>query len=289
MRIRNLILFCLALSLLIHVSVILSLKSFSENKISTQNEKPLEIVVIEDKKTDSTLDQAKQIVEQDEKQVNDEIDPHTKYLSQFNQKVVKETAADRTGKFSNSAGHGLKSGQKPQRTSKNENTIKPQEKSDEGLRLQKFMPKMDWTAMAQKNSGGDNRDVSRSADYLKDVNKGLQTQLSTREFLYYSYFKRVRGQIQQYWEPAIKDKMEKIMSRGRTIASAQDRVTKLLIVLNKSGVLVGIKILSESGIQDLDDTAIEAFKAAAPFPNPPSGLVEKDGTIKIRWDFVLQA
>ena len=35
--------------------------------------------------------------------------------------------------------------------------------------------------------------------------------------------------------------------------------------------------------------AIEAFKEAAPFPNPPAGIVESDGTIKIRWDFVLEA
>jgi protein TonB len=40
---------------------------------------------------------------------------------------------------------------------------------------------------------------------------------------------------------------------------------------------------------DLDSAAVEAFRQAAPFPNPPKGMVEADGTIKIRWDFVLEA
>jgi TonB family protein len=166
--------------------------------------------------------------------------------------------------------------------------VQPQLKA-QGSVLDKFKPKVDWTAMANKNAGGDGLDISRSDDHLKDVEKGAQTVLSTREFVYYSYFKRIKGQIQQQWEPSIKGKMMKLMSRGRTVASVEDRTTKLLIILNAKGTLVGVKVLGESGITDLDDAAVEAFKAAAPFPNPPAGIVEQDGTIKIRWDFVLEA
>ncbi|HPI41531.1 MAG TPA: TonB family protein [Pseudobdellovibrionaceae bacterium] len=52
--------------------------------------------------------------------------------------------------------------------------------------------------------------------------------------------------------------------------------------------MVKVQVIGDSGIQDLDDAAIEAFKAAAPFPNPPKGVVENDGTVQIRWDFVLE-
>ena len=48
-------------------------------------------------------------------------------------------------------------------------------------------------------------------------------------------------------------------------------------------------MLTQSGVIDLDSAAVEAFREAAPFPNPPKGMVEGDGTIKIRWDFVLEA
>jgi len=53
--------------------------------------------------------------------------------------------------------------------------------------------------------------------------------------------------------------------------------------------LIKVQVIGRSGIQDLDDAAVEAFKAAAPFPNPPKGIVDEDGTIRIRWDFILEA
>ena len=285
MRFKNLLTISLLLSLFLHISTILSLKYLKGNQFSEKQNQTVDVVFIDPAMLAEM--NVKQIVEQDEKPVNDEIDPNTKYLSQFNQKVVSETKAQNTGKYNNSAGRGLTKGQAAKKV-KEATDMQPQMKGP-GSRLDKFKPKVDWTSLAEINSGGDGRDLSRTADHLKDIEKGAQTVLSTREFVYYSYFKRIKGQIQQHWEPSIKGKMQKLVSRGRTIASTQDRTTKLLIVLDEAGTLVGVKILGESGIQDLDDAAIEAFKAAAPFPNPPTGIVEQDGTIKIRWDFVLEA
>jgi protein TonB len=59
--------------------------------------------------------------------------------------------------------------------------------------------------------------------------------------------------------------------------------------LDKRGILSKVQVLSSSGARDLDEAAVEAFQAAAPFPNPPAGIVEKDGMIRIRWDFVLES
>lgn len=284
-KIKNLLSVSIALSVFLHLSTILSLKLFERNNLSLKTDQTVDVVFIDPSQLAQM--QAKQIVEQDEKPVNDEVDPNAKYLSQFNQKVVNETKAANAGKYNNSAGKGISKGQ-ASKPVKETMDVQPQMKGA-GSPLDKFKPKVDWTAMANKNAGGDGRELSRSSDHLKEVEKGAQTVLSTREFIYYSYFKRIKGQIQQQWEPSIKGKMRKIMHSGRTVASAQDRITKLLIILNEEGTLVGVKILGESGIRDLDDAAIEAFKAAAPFPNPPTGIVEEDGTIKIRWDFVLEA
>lgn len=281
---KNLIAISVVLSLALHISTILSLKILERNKISQKQNQTVDVVFLDTSTPNQK--QIKQIVEQDEKPVNDEVDPNAKYLSQFNQKVVNETKAQNIGKFNNAAGKGLTKGHSAK--VKEAMEIRPQTKGN-GSVLDKFKPKMDWSAMANRNAGGDGRDFSKSSDHLKDLEKGAQTVLSTREFVYYSYFKRIKGQIQQQWEPSIKGKMKKLMARGRTIASTQDRTTRLLIILNDKGTLVGVKILGESGVSDLDDAAVEAFKAAAPFPNPPTGIVEKDGTIKIRWDFVLEA
>jgi protein TonB len=81
-----------------------------------------------------------------------------------------------------------------------------------------------------------------------------------------------------------------MFNEGRSPASVEsDRITKLMIVLNSAGTLVKVQVLRDSGVSDLDDAAIEAFRAAAPFPNPPKGIIESDGTVKIRWDFVIES
>ena len=129
---------------------------------------------------------------------------------------------------------------------------------------------------------------SATRDYLKDKKKGIQTLLNTREFAYYSYYHRIRQKIQVFWEPAIKQKVRHLFASGRKLASVQDRVTKLIIVLDKKGRLVSVQVLGESGVRDLDEAAVEAFRTAEPFPNPPKGMAENDGKIRIRWDFVLE-
>ena len=111
----------------------------------------------------------------------------------------------------------------------------------------------------------------------------------TREFIYYSYYQRIRSQIRQFWEPSIRGKVKKIFAQGRSLASEHDHVTRVVITLNKEGALLRVQVVGESGLKDLDDAAVEAFRAAEPFPNPPQGIVENDGTIKINWDFILEA
>ncbi len=67
-----------------------------------------------------------------------------------------------------------------------------------------------------------------------------------------------------------------------------DYTTKLLVTLDHDGQIVKVQIMSQSGTRDLDDAAIKAFNDAGPFPNPPKGLVNNQGTIQVRWDFVLR-
>lgn len=229
----------------------------------------------------------KQIVEQKDR-VNDEKDKDAKFLSQFDQKVIKQTRAENSGKFNNTpAGGGV---QKQQKVAKdNKKQTKSAEEKGELPSLKdlspQFSPNKGEAAQTAETAG----QATATDDYLKDVQKGLQTVLSTREFVYYSYYARIKAQISQYWEPNVRERVKIIYRTGRTIASAHDRVTQLLIVLDSSGELIRVEILGQSGVQDLDNAAVEAFKNAAPFPNPPKGMIEKDGTIKIRWDFILES
>lgn len=233
-----------------------------------------------------------QIVEQKDK-INDEIDPNTRFMSLHNQKVIRQTKAERSGKFVNTAlggkpDEGRKNGDKKQNKITEAKDFKPRQPG-ELPDLKDLLPKYSMNPGPKAPDSEKTGDPSQSDDYLKDVNTGMQTLLSTREFVYYSYYARIKESIRQHWEPNVREKVKIIYRQGRNIASAKDRITQVLVTLDAKGELIKVEVLSQSGVEALDSAAIEAFKAASPFPNPPKGMVESDGTIKIRWDFVLEA
>ncbi len=257
-----------------------------------------------------------QVVEQSEHSINEAEPVDSRFLSAKNQTVTKQTVAKEHGEFQNikkaaPQKTGPKGDGKVKSDAKAEAKATPEQKekivrdlfksfdASEALERQKVADRKKEKDSEQGQGLGrgnnediakDGADTSRSNDYLKDVDQGLETMLNTREFKYYSYYNRIRRQLAQHWEGRVREKLSKMFKEGRAPASTgQDRVTKLMIVLNDRGTLVNVQVMSDSGVRDLDDAAIEAFRAAAPFPNPPKGIIEGDGTVKIRWDFVLES
>ncbi|MNJ93298.1 transport protein TonB [compost metagenome] len=239
---------------------------------------------------------ANQIVEQDATRANEEEPVDTRFLSEKNQVVKKQTIAQDRGQFQNiKKAAKEKPGQKGDGKEKQEALAKDLFKGFDphaAMEKQKLAEKESGKGLgnaSNEDAVGKGADVSQSSDYIKDVDSGLETMLNTREFKYYSYYNRIRRQLSQHWEGRVREKLSKLFREGRApAATGQDRITKLMIVLNDKGTLVRVQVMSDSGVRDLDDAAIEAFRAAAPFPNPPKGIVESDGTVKIRWDFVLE-
>ena len=283
---RNLTFLAIILSLAIHL--IFGLGLHLSPQFAPQKDVPEQIeLIVWDTSEEGTKGQ---IVDQNKTALNDEVPEDSRFLSRHNQRVVKETRARNSGKFQNNAGQGIApkaQSSQPSKPKTNSSLTAPK-----GLpTLADLKPRFNWEKLEQESEkAGVNRPgpKSQSSDYLKDIEAGEQTILSTREFVYFTYYSRIKSKIQQYWEPSIKEKVRLLFKQGRKIASV-DRKTRLLIVLDQSGTLVGVKVLGQSGIEDLDDAAIDAFQDAAPFPNPPAGLLEKDGTVKIRWDFILEA
>lgn len=251
----------------------------------------------------SAPDEARQIVEQNEKAVNDEIDEKAKYLSRNNQKVIKQTVALNRGAFRNSGSRNNSAG-----TGSKEVTLKDfAPKMDYAKAIErKMQAEADFDKQAtekalkklQEKKQANRKDqtlgtggsmASQTIDYIKDIDPGLETMLSSKEFVYFTFYQRIRNQLQQHWNDMVREKLTAMYKKGRTIASTDDRITKLLITLDKKGTLVKIQVIGDSGVSDLDEAAVDAFRASAPFPNPPAGMVDDDGQIKIRWDFVLEA
>jgi len=302
---KNLFVVGLVVSLFLHfgTGLVVYLK---ESRV--KKSQPIEFTIIDQKKMaeferlQKLPNNAKQIVEQDEHRINDEIDPKAKYLSRYNQKVVNETKAANNGKFQNDAKqgqtaktteqHDLKEKQKQAQNSKKviekQKNILTSEEGDVSLpKITALKPQFQWdkVQVGVPNPGP----LSQTDDHLKDIQTGPQTLLSSREFIYYSYYSRIKERIRLFWEPKIKEKVTRLFMSGRHLASNEEKITRLVITLDNQGRLLRVQVLGESGLKDLDDAAVEAFQQAAPFPNPPKGIVEADGTIKINWDFILEA
>jgi TonB family protein len=289
---KNLIQTALVLSLLMH-AFLYTLFSLPQSPTNLQPLNATTEVEFVDTNKDAELVKQnlaqRQIVEQ--KTINDEKPKDAKYLSEKNQSVAEETRAKNAGDFNNQIQKG-----KPQVHNNEEK--QSGKKANAKVTLDSLKPDFDWVAVGQKKevqkekAGEASGNIGKQAatnDYLKDTKDGPQTILNTREFIYYSYYERIRKQLRLYWESSIKEKMTAAYKQGRYIASHQDRITKVLITLNDKGILTRVQVLEDSGLRDLDEAAIEAFRSAAPFPNPPKGIVETDGTVKIRWDFIVEA
>ena len=117
---------------------------------------------------------------------------------------------------------------------------------------------------------------------------GETSALNTKEFVFFSYFDRVRKQLDQTWQPMVRGQIEKIYKNGRRLASQTDFVTRTLVTINQKGEIVRVQMVQESGTMDLDSAAINALNKAGPYPNPPKGLLDAQGNAQIRWDFILK-
>jgi len=129
---------------------------------------------------------------------------------------------------------------------------------------------------------------SPSMDYVEDVPEGEGTYLNTKQFKYATFFIRVKDSVQNYWIDNFRREFRRRDPTGRSMGN-QNRVTLLTITLDRSGSLDDVRVSRSSGLRYLDDAAIQAFRQAQPFPNPPDGIVESDGSIRFNFQFVLVA
>lgn len=124
-----------------------------------------------------------------------------------------------------------------------------------------------------------------SPDRLEGVEEGEGTFLNTREWKYAGFFNRVKQAVVLTWDPN-----SVIRARDPTGSrfGYQDWTTGLLVKLDETGQIKGIAVEKRSGLEFLDQEAIQAFRRAQPFSNPPQGLVDGRGEIAFQFYFTLE-
>ncbi len=123
-----------------------------------------------------------------------------------------------------------------------------------------------------------------NVDHL-DVDNGDETSLSAKRWIYASFFNRLKRQVAQNWDPG---SVWRRADPTGTVYGFKTRITEVRVSLSKVGELSKIVVTQPSGVGDLDDEAVHAFHAAAPFPNPPEGLLSKDNLITFAFSFYFE-
>jgi protein TonB len=291
---RNKILLFLGASLLLHALTFFSLSLVHEN---TPLAPPKAVFVDLNALPPQALPEKneavrpKQVAESEQAE-NQSTPKDAKYLGERNQVAEKETKARTVDIFHKGGGAPSKAGNRGQKLSLKDlapsKAIAPPTKLEmEGYKqAQRKMAKAEAAAPGEQKVDNDG---SATNDYLKDVAEGDRTLLSTKEFVYFSYYRRIRQQLEVAWNSRLRSTLEGYMVGGRKLASDRNYVTGVIVILDRYGTITKVQLMERSGATDLDKAAVDAFNAAGPFPDPPSGLVDKNGEIRIPWNFILQS
>jgi len=133
----------------------------------------------------------------------------------------------------------------------------------------------------------DSQKIARGApmnDYLENVDEAEETWLNTKGFKYAVYYNRIKRKVAQNWHP-VEAQMQ--YDPHFRIYGYRTRNTMLMITLDDKGYLEKADLMRSSGVDFLDRAAISAVNTAAPFPNPPQGIIE-DGKIVFPFRFVFE-
>ncbi len=285
-RNSKLLTYTLVVSLLVHLLILL-VPLHLERK---EKENIIQIVRI------NPEDLPKQVVDEIGKPIAEETPEESRFLSKYNQKVEKQIKAKNTGPTQNEQQLSLQirekqeSSPKPPVTLDKEKMLLAIKKPNASLQTQEKKQeeklKMSFTerSLASVRS-------STTDDYLPDVEDSNQTLLNTKQFVFYSFYARIKERLRGHWENNLQTTLKQRYNYNSSNMPQIDRdlVTKLKIQLEKNGELKNVFIVTSSGFYDIDNAAVKAFEQAAPFLNPPSGMIEKDGSVKLRWDFIIEA
>lgn len=124
-----------------------------------------------------------------------------------------------------------------------------------------------------------------SVDHLEDVETGDATALSAKRWVYATFFNRLKRQVAQNWDPA---SVWRRADPSGQVYGLKTRITEVRVSLSTAGQLAKIVVTTPSGVGDLDDEALRAFRAAGPFPNPPQDLAGADHLITFAFAFYFE-
>ncbi len=131
--------------------------------------------------------------------------------------------------------------------------------------------------------GGEGELRKGSMDMLEShVAVGAETLLNTDEYIYASFFNRLKEEVAPRWEPLI----QMALDAKRKVSPGLYR-TVVVTYLDTEGEVKDVKVTKSSGFGPFDEAATTSIWQLLRIKNPPHGLREKDGSYRVQLAFVV--
>lgn len=234
---------------------------------SSQAHKPIEVEILAPQKNDDTKTIVREaLIPENYKTPVD--DNPARFLSAQKIRVKKEVRSSRNGMTQNS----FNKAKKPKIEMPNK-ALKDFDGTDTTLARLKEM-----NSAQKPSTTGESLPV--------DISVGSFTALNTDQHFAYSFFSRVEELVRFRWETRIRNTMDSFHPDFlKQNSYRRNWITQVEFILAPNGQLLKGMVMKASGIKPFDYAAIDAFREAGFFPNPPKELVEEDGYIHLKYSF----
>ncbi|MBV2170022.1 MAG: energy transducer TonB [Bdellovibrio sp.] len=203
-----------------------------------------------------------------------------RFLSEQKQRVREETQAAQSGMTENRSNQGTAQNKKNAPSEKT-TTSRGEDQDKDGYRTVDISKELQ--EMNRFNDG-----MSTIGESMpRDVKVGSFTALNTDRYLFYTFYARMEELIRFRWETRVQQAINNFDHNTLTSVGNRNWVTHVEFLLDKNGFLRSALVMKESGIKSFDAAAINAFKDARVFPNPPQEMVQDDGFIHIKFSFTV--
>jgi len=115
------------------------------------------------------------------------------------------------------------------------------------------------------------------------VEEDDETSINAFAFRYATYFNRVSDAVRVYWSA---EGLHRVDPTGH-IYGIEDRTAVLQVTINRAGEVIDLVVQEPSGVDAVDDDALQAVRKAQPFPHPPDGLFRGEDRVSFRVGFTI--
>lgn len=136
---------------------------------------------------------------------------------------------------------------------------------------------------SERHDFSDGEFVDWSGDFEKDKKIAKETNLNSSQYKYYSFYHRIRQQVEQNWISLLTNEYKNQISidRGGILE------TILVLKMDKNGNIIEVLLTTPSGSYPADTLAKSVFSVLKNFPNPPVQMFNEKEFVYIKYGFIL--